>query len=103
MARNKSEYVIAIKRIREINPCGQLIPEADRPWCYLASDNGPMGSGELVFSESDCYRKDFDSVQSSYKYWESNNHAIRENWDFFDMRTISVREFTTEHAKVLSF
>ena len=103
MAKNKSRYGIAIKRKKNINPWGELIPEADRPWCYLAADDGPMGSGELVFSEFNNYRKYFDTVESAYKYWESNKHAIRENWDFFDMGTISVREFTTHHAKDLSF
>ena len=103
MAKNKSRYGIAIKRKKNINPWGELIPEADRPWCYLAADDGPMGSGELVFSEFNNCRKYFDTVESAYEYWESNKHAIRENWDFFDMRTISVREFTTDHAKDLSF
>ena len=39
---NNSRYVIAIKQVRKYYPYGELIPKEDRPWCYLAFDNGPM-------------------------------------------------------------
>lgn len=100
---NKSQYTIGIKQIRKHYPYGELIPEADRPWCYLAFDNGPLGSGELIFSEFRNYRCYFSSVESAFNYWESNKHTIYVNWDLYDKSTISIQEIIMQHAKMLTF
>lgn len=103
------KFVIGIKQVRSQFEWKRPIPEEEQIWCYLAKDNGIIGSGELCFSKSGCYRINFYSAEEAISYWNECKHTIREDWDLYDKNSICVRRFLydylfhTEHVTSLSF
>ena len=102
----KSIYVISVKRIKGILS-GKLLSEGECEWNYLVKDNGPMGSGEDVFSSGLRGIIKFRSVEEAVEYWNKQhkgkndytNRLLHE--DGFDESTFGVRKLVFKTMKKL--
>lgn len=101
--RDDTKYAIAMLRTKSFYPWMEPMPEEKQEWNYLAFDNGPGGSGELVFSSSPQYRMYFNSPEEAESYWINNRKTIYDNWQLFNTDSLHIRKFTTSLEKALDF